>query len=135
MADTPRERSALVSLLADNTTQDVSPQDIRDWLISSLLRNVTTYTTTAPTADDDDVIILLDGTSNAVTLALPEPATGYYPVYFIKAIDITFTVKVDPGTDNLDADTTDYTFATQYDAIIIAWDGSQWWILSEFTNA
>jgi hypothetical protein len=34
MADTIRARSALLALLADNTTGDISPQDIRDTVVS-----------------------------------------------------------------------------------------------------
>jgi hypothetical protein len=34
MADTIRTRAALLSLLADNTSGDISPQDIRDFLVS-----------------------------------------------------------------------------------------------------
>jgi len=34
MADTVRTRSALLTLLADNTSRDISPQDMRDVLVS-----------------------------------------------------------------------------------------------------
>lgn len=34
MADTIRTRAALLALLADNTSGDISPQDIRDFLVS-----------------------------------------------------------------------------------------------------
>lgn len=36
MADTARSLSALQALLPDNTSQDISPQDIRDFLVSVL---------------------------------------------------------------------------------------------------
>lgn len=36
MVDTIRTMSALQSLLADNTAGDISPQDVRDFLVSSL---------------------------------------------------------------------------------------------------
>jgi len=134
MADTHRERSALAALLADNTSQDVSAQDIRDWLLSSLLRNVTTLSSATPTIDDDDVVILLDGTSNTVVATLATPASGY-PIKFVKAINIDNQVDLDPAANNLEGAASDYTFATVNDAIIIAWDGSAWWILAEFLNA
>jgi hypothetical protein len=36
MADTPRSVSTLQTLLADNTSGQISPQDLRDFLVSSL---------------------------------------------------------------------------------------------------
>jgi hypothetical protein len=36
MADTPRSLTDLQSLLADNTTGDISPQDLRDFLVSAI---------------------------------------------------------------------------------------------------
>lgn len=134
MADTHRERAALVTLLADNTSGAISPQDHRDQLLSSQLRNCTTYATSTPTIDDDDVVVLLDGSSNTVTAALPTgPETG--TLLLVKAINVTNAVALDPGANNLEGATADYTFTTVNDAILVAWDGSAWWILSEFLNA
>lgn len=134
MADTHRERSALVTLLADNTSGAISPQDHRDQLLSSLLRNVTTYTASTPTIDDDDVVVLLDGTSNTVTALLATP-TSSFPIKFVKAVNIDNAVALDPGANNLEGATTDYTFATVNDSLIVCWTGSAWVILAEFLNA
>lgn len=38
MADTQRTLTAILALLADNTTGDISPQDVRDMLVSSIGR-------------------------------------------------------------------------------------------------
>jgi hypothetical protein len=136
MTDTPRLRSALVALFPDNTTGEASPQDLRDLLISVLLRAApVTYSSLTPAIDDDDFIILLDGTSNTVTAALPNPASGYYPVFIVKAINIDNAVALDPGALNLEGAATDYTFATVNDCIIVFWDGSAYWIAAEFLNA
>jgi hypothetical protein len=136
MPDTPRLRAALVSLFADNTAGDVSPQDLRDFLISTVLRAApVTYASSTPAIDDDDFIVLLDGTSNTVTAALPNPATGYYPVFIVKAINVDNAVALDPGALNLEGATTDYTFATVNDCLIVGWDGSAYQIYAEFTNA
>jgi hypothetical protein len=35
MADTIRDRAAVIALLADNTSGDISPQDLRDFLVST----------------------------------------------------------------------------------------------------
>lgn len=134
MADTHRERSALVTLLADNTSGGIAEQDHRDQLLSSLLRNTTTYSSLTPTIDDDDVMVLLDGTSNTVTALLATPSSSY-PIKFVKAVNIANTVALDPGANNLDGSTSDYVFATANDAIIVGWDGSGWQIFGEFLNA
>lgn len=136
MVDTHRERSALVSILADNTVGGISPQDHRDQLLSSMLRNSTIYTSSTPTIDDDDVMVLLDGTSNTVTALLATP-TSSYPIKFVKAINIDNAVALDPGANNLDGSTSDYVFATANDAIIVCWAGVSvgWVILSEYLNA
>jgi hypothetical protein len=135
MPDTPSLRSALVALYPDNTAGSISPQDLRDFLISALLRNVTTYATNTPTIDDDDVVVLLDGTSNTVVASLPSPSTGYYPHMWVKAINIDNQVDLDPGASNLEGATTDYTFATVNDCIEIQWTGTAWVILNEYLNA
>ncbi len=131
MADTHRERAALATLLADNTAGGISAQDHRDQLLSSLLRNVTTYTALTPTIDDDDVVVLLDGTSNTVAAALPAVAGATHRILFIKAINtanaVTLTGDVEGGAG--------YSFVTALDAVILACNGSEWYILGEFTNA
>lgn len=134
MADTPRERSAIAALLEIGGNQAINAQDVRDWLLSSLLRNVTTYSSLTPTIDDDDVMVLLDGTSNTVTALLATPSSGY-PIHFVKAVNIANAVALDPGANNLDGTTTDYTFVTANDAIIVGWDGSGWQIFGEMLNA
>jgi len=51
MADTPRSLAALQALLADNVSGDISPQDVRDFLVSvyaadGLFRDVVVYNNT-----------------------------------------------------------------------------------------
>lgn len=134
MADTHRTRSELETLLAVNTSNNIGPQDHLDQLFSSLLRNVTTYSSETPTIDDDDVVVLLDGTSNTVTALLATP-TSSYPIKFVKAINIDNAVALDPGANNLEGATTDYTFTTANDALIICWTGAAWVILAKLENA
>lgn len=131
MADTHRLRSALVTLLANNTSKSITAQRVRDWLLSSLLRNYPAPLTSAtPTLSDDDVFVALDGTNNTVTVALPDPATSAHRVLFIKAVNVanavTLTGTIDGGSG--------YTFTTAMDAVILACNGTTWHIFGEFLN-
>lgn len=47
MADTRRSKAALAALLADNTSADISPQDLRDFLVSASPPFGTVYVSTA----------------------------------------------------------------------------------------
>ena len=40
MVDTARSLAALQVLLADNTSEDISPQDVRDMLVSVIPRTI-----------------------------------------------------------------------------------------------
>lgn len=135
MADTQRTLSALVALLADNTSQDISAQDLRDFLVSALIGRVTTYTASAPTLSTDDCVLLLDGTSNTVTVDLGDPADFTHRFFIAKAINIDSAVALDPGANNFEGATDDYVFATVLDAVVFASDGTAWHILGEFLNA
>jgi len=134
MTDAHKDRSELVTALADNTSGDILEQTVRNWLLSSLLRNRTTYTALTPTIDDDDVVVYLDGTSNTVTALLATPTTSY-PLKIVKAINVDNAVALDPGVNNLEGATDDYVFATVNDCIMVHWDGSAWRTLFEFLNA
>lgn len=129
MADTNRLRSALVALLADNTTNDIQEQDLRDWLLSTLLRRVTTYNTETPTISDDDVFVLLDGSNNTVAAALTPAA---HRIHFIKAVDVSNAVTLTGA--NIDG-VSGYAFASAGDAILIAGDGTEFHVFAELLNA
>ena len=74
-------------------------------------------------------MILADGSSNTVTVTLPAAGNVKARAFTVKAIDITFTVKVaTSGAETIDG-AADYTFAAQYDFITLISDGSNWWIV------
>ncbi len=135
MADTQRTLSALVALLADNTAQDISAQDLRDFLVSALIGRVTTYTASAPTLSTDDFILILDGTSNTVTVDLGDPADFTHHLFIAKAVNIDNAVALDPGAFDFEGATDDYVFTTALDVVIFCSDGSAWWKLPELLNA
>lgn len=134
MAETHRERTALLALMPVGVAEGSSAQDIRDGFHSTVLRNVTTYTTTTPTIDDDDFIVELDGTSNTVTALLATP-TSSFPIRIVIAINIANAVALDPGANNLDGATDDYVFATVNDVKAVYWNGSSWRTLWNHLNA
>lgn len=77
--------------------------------------------------------VLVDASSNAVTVTLPTAASAYSDGvggrFSIKAIDTSNTVTVDAdGTETIDGSLT-FVFASQYDAIEIQSDGSNWFII------
>lgn len=90
MADTIRTRADLVTILADNVTGDISPQDIRDFLVSCILRNTGSgadqYIIKPQTGDSTtffqiqeydagDIIFNVDTTNKKVGIKTATPAT------------------------------------------------------------
>lgn len=75
MADTIRTRADLVALMADNITGDASPQDFRDWLISTEAADgCLAVTATAGTVVTAGTPILLAGTTTlglATNVSMP----------------------------------------------------------------
>lgn len=61
MADTVRILSALQTLLADNATREISPQDIRDFLVSAV-----PSTRTASFAANSGTATIVSGTTSIV---------------------------------------------------------------------
>ena len=69
MADTQRSKSALAALLADNTTGDISPQDVRDFLETMHPPYGSCYiTTSAETTISDGNFTKAAGTTTDVNL-------------------------------------------------------------------
>jgi hypothetical protein len=128
MSDTQRSLVSLQSLLADNTTKQVSPQDLRDFLVSTHLRMATT-TAVNYSATANDMTIVLDASNSAVTLTLPTCTAGSIgQMYFIKAINAG-TNK--PYIVN-NVDGAAYTFGSSNDAVLIAGDGTNYRAFSNY---
>lgn len=133
MADTFRLRSALVSLLADNATGDISPQDVRDFLLTSMLRNVIEITNAnSPyTLDDDDCIILADATAGVITINLPplpaDPTVQSYK-YLIKKIDASANaVTIDGNAAETIEGAATKSLATQYTHALLVNGTAEWY--------
>jgi hypothetical protein len=78
-----------------------------------------------------DYTELVDCSSGARTITLPTAASASGRVYVIKKIDATGNaVTIDgDGSETIDGATTQ-TLSSQYDAMMIQSDGTEWWILS-----
>ena len=71
MADTKRVLSDILALYADNTTQQIAPQDHRDFIVSALGSLYIRETSTGITLDGDDIVILATGGASGITITLP----------------------------------------------------------------
>ncbi|RLC88227.1 MAG: hypothetical protein DRJ03_03520 [Chloroflexi bacterium] len=86
--------------------------------------------TAAYTATDLDSAIIVDATSGAVTVTLPDAATVDQKILTIKKIDNSNNVTVDGnGSQTIDGSATQ-VLSTQYEALTIQSDGSNWYILA-----
>jgi len=131
MADTIRTLSALQTLLADNTSQGISPQDLRDFLITAVGYMYTTALSANTTLDADDLVVLGTGGAGGITLTLPAAASSQHKVYAVKKVDDGVgAVTLDGNaSEEIDGSTT-HALSSQYDGVIIACDGSAWHILA-----
>jgi len=99
MADTIRTRAALLALLADNTTQDISPQDFRDVLVSIMgvfghiyVDNNSTSQGSIGTSFVKMVNFATDGLSDGVTTdATNDKLTIDYDGVYEVSFDVAFS--------------------------------------------
>ena len=126
MADTIRTKSALQTLLADNVAGDISPQDIRDFLVSVIgseyrvTVNTATYTLTG----------------NDRTLHVTRTATGTLTTDH-RVIDIkdagnnagtnNITVETE-AAEKIEFTTDDLPMSSNGMAITLYSDGTDWFI-------
>lgn len=118
-----------------SATPPASPHEGQAWLDTSS-PGTTTETLAlvtkvgAYTATDSDAVILCDASGGAFTVTLPTAVGISGKVYRIKKIDSSanaITIDAD-GSETID-DSTTRVLSSQYDAITIISDGSEWWIL------
>ncbi len=83
------------------------------------------------TASGSEGIILADGSLNNVTISLPTASESEGVSIIIKAIDISNTVSVDCQSGELIDGSGSYAFSSQYEAIHIISNGSDWFIIGK----
>lgn len=98
-------------------------------VIIAVNANVVTLTATASTIAAGDNLVLVDAASNDITVTLPDPAAGNQTVA-IKRIDgAASSVRIaSAAAANIDGGV-QYALNTQYEAIVVVSDGTQWWVL------
>ncbi len=130
MADTKRSLSALITAFADNTTEAIDEQDLRDLIVSAYGSRMisSAVVTTSGDLDTDDDVVLADASGGSVTLTLPALVSG--KIFTIKCVDATNTVILAAaGSDTIDGAATK-TLTTLYAAITIIGGPAEWHVLS-----
>jgi len=104
------------------------------WRSLSLLRNYVSQPTRQVddedyTATDEDFIILVDAATAARTVTLPLAANSLYHIYVVKRLNSAANdvIVARSGSDTIDG-AASYTIDTQYKAINLTSDGTEWWV-------
>lgn len=132
MVDTVRTITALQALLADNTSRDISPQDIRDMLVSLASRvEATAVKTTTYTVGVFDAYVPCNATGAAFTVNLPAAASvGAGKEVTIKKIDASANaVTVDGNASETIDGATTYSLSAQWKYVKLYSDGTNWHIV------
>jgi hypothetical protein len=130
MADTKRVLSDILALYADNTTQQIAPQDHRDFIVSALGSLYIRETSTGITLDGDDIVILATGGASGITITLPPMAAYKHKFYVIVKVDTgAGAVIIDgAGGDEINQSYT-YELPNQWNSVGIVSIGSRWIVL------
>jgi hypothetical protein len=132
MADTVRTLTAIQGLLADNTNRAISPQDLRDAVISGIGYCYGESEDTGRALTADDRIIVATGGVGGITLILPQASTMPYKTFTVKKVDAgAGAVTLDAyGTELIDGAQT-YPLANQYDKVTVWCDGTTWHVIGD----
>ena len=117
-----------------NHPPPVENEDLRLWqeevsdVLGAFAQNIRTVTADT-TATTSDRTILCDAASNTITVTLPPAADVVSFLLYIKKIDATNDVTIDPsGTETIDKGTT-VVLTAQEESLTLHSDGTEWWIL------
>ena len=129
MADTIRTFSAIQALFADNTTRDITPQDLRDF-VQSVMGDIPYVAKTANyTATENDEFISCDATGGVITITLPACAsTRVGKRYVVKKIDAANNVVLDGNASETIDGATTKTLSSQWAVMTIVNTGAAWLI-------
>jgi len=129
--------SSISTLLANNTTKDITPSDVRTVHTNALdgiwNRVITSITDTdSPYTLDTDAtqILLTDSTSGAITVNLPTVASSSGVIVTIKHNGSANSTTIDGNSSETIDGATTKVLSTQYDVVQIACDGTAWYIVS-----
>lgn len=126
---TKRTKAELMEIFEDNNTQQITEQDLRDFIESVYYRNITTVdSATYDLADDDYILHTTYTATGAVAITLP--TTTEERIICIKdtgnASVNNITIDTE-GSETIDGSDT-YTLDIDYEYIWLYSDGSNWFI-------
>jgi hypothetical protein len=129
MPDTKRTLSALQTLLADNVIAGVTPQTLRDFLVSVFGASTLVTKTGAYLATTDDTGILADLTTGSFAITLPAASTMTGSFLRLTKIGSTSNIlTITPnGTDKINGQSS-ITINKQYTSINLVSNGTNWYI-------
>ena len=131
MADTVRTRSALQTILADNTTFATTPQNIRDFLVSVLdILPITTQTSTYVMTTDDG-IVFAGASGGAFAVTLPSVSTVAGRLFMVVKTDSSVNAVTITGTVS---GVVNPTLTYQNSFIIITSDGTSYYRVTEVSS-
>ncbi len=99
--ETPRTRSYLLGVAADNVTRNFRERHIRELIYSSFGSRRVDLVTANTTLTDDHDVVLVNATAGPVTITIPDLATTPYKTYLIRKVDTTanpVTITAAAGT-------------------------------------
>ncbi len=130
MADTLRTLSALLALLADNTSGAISPQDLRDFLVSVAGYRYGRAVSTGQALTLDDRVVEATGGSGGITLTLPQASTAQYKTYQVVKVDAgAGAVTLDAYSSETINGATTYALASQWDKVSLYCNGTSWTVI------
>lgn len=94
--------------------------------LSSGVQTITSGTSGSPTAG----VVLYNHSQAGYTLNLPAASSTSGGFFMVKNIHATGTITIDPNASETVDGATTYTLSAQYDAIMLASDGSNWFIVA-----
>lgn len=90
---------------------------------------INTASTTTYNASASDYIIKVDASSNTVNVVLPDATTVTHRQFVIKVMDVTNPITVSTAAGNIDGSATYTGLDTQYEAITVVSDGTNYIII------
>lgn len=125
MADTRRTLSAILALFADNTSGDISPQDARDYLVSTMNDLAVKTVTENTVLTTDDYLVLADASSGQITVTLPGATTCPNKRFKVKRISASNNVIVASAGGTIDG-AASLTISAQWIMRSVVSDGVNW---------
>lgn len=132
MADTVRTLTALLTLLADNTSRAISPQDVRDTIYSFFQTMPVAEISVNTTLDQDDGFVSVTAGVGGVTVTLPAVAAVRVGQWYLiqNADGGAGLVTIDgDGSETINGVTTK-TITLQYSAVLVVNTGTEWFGLT-----